>query len=143
MDTAKTVRLGAIRAALAVLAILVAGPTVLAQVPREPIKIGLLNALTGPLAVNGSEINEGIHLYWQDEMGNQVTGRAVRLIVEDSEGKPDVGLTKTKKLVESDRVHVILGPVSSAVALAIRDYVHERRIPLIITQATANNLTAD
>ena len=132
------------RAALAILALLlIMGSTALAQGAREPIKIGLLNPLTGFLAVNGAEINEGIRLYWQDEMGNQVAGRPVRLIVEDTEAKPDVGLTKVKKLVESDRVHLILGPVSSAVALAIRDYVHEHRVPLIITQATANNLTTE
>ena len=39
-----------------------AGQTATAQAPREPIKIGVLNAITGPLAVNGSEINEGIKL---------------------------------------------------------------------------------
>src|SRR5881396_983214 len=128
---------------LAVLAVWAAGLAGLAQAQKEPIRIGLLNALTGPLAVNGSEINEGIKLYWEDEMGGQVAGRPVRLIVEDDEGKPDVGLTKARKLVESDRVHLILGPVSSAVAVAIRDYVHERTIPTIITQATANNLTAE
>jgi branched-chain amino acid transport system substrate-binding protein len=126
-------------------AVLAAGAVrpALAQAPREPVKIGLLNALTGPLAVNGAEINEGIRLYWEDEMGGQVAGRPVRLIVEDSEGKPDVGLTKTRKLAESEKVHMILGPVSSAVAVAIRDYVVERKVPLIITQATANSLTAE
>ena len=123
------------------LAILASVPAAEAQ--REPIKIGVLNAITGPLAVNGTEINEGIYLYWQDEMANQVAGRPVKLIVEDSEGKPDVGLTKARKLVESDKVNLILGPVSSAVAVAMRDYVHERRVPTIITQATANQLTAE
>jgi branched-chain amino acid transport system substrate-binding protein len=122
---------------------LVCGVALVAQAQKEPIKIGLLNPITGPLAVNGTEINEGIKLYWEDEMGGQVAGRQVRLIVEDSEGKPDVGLTKIRKLVESDRVHLILGPVSSGVAVAIRDYVHERKVPTIITQATANSLTAD
>jgi branched-chain amino acid transport system substrate-binding protein len=122
-------------------AMVVPGAALVAQAQREPIRIGLLNAMTGPLAVNGTEINEGIRLYWEDELGSQVAGRPVRLIVEDSEGKADVGLTKVRKLVESDRVHLILGPVSSAVA--IRDYVHERTIPTIITQATANNLTAE
>jgi branched-chain amino acid transport system substrate-binding protein len=124
---------------LAIFVVLVASGV--AQGQREPIKIGVLNATTGPLAVNGSEINEGIRLYWEDEMSGQVAGRAVRLIIEDEEGKPDVGLTKTRKLVESDKVHAVLGPVSSAVAVAIRDYMHERKVPLIITQATANNLT--
>ena len=126
-----------------VVAMVVAGAALVAQAQREPIRIGLLNAMTGPLAVNGTEINEGIRLYWEDEMGSQVAGRPVQLIVEDSEGKADVGLTKVRKLVESDRVHLILGPVSSAVAVAIRDYVHERTVPTIITQATANNLTAE
>ena len=126
---------------LAVLAVLAGAGGAIAQAPREPIKIGVLNATTGPLAVNGSEINEGIRLYWEDEMSNQVAGRAVRLVIEDEEGKPDVALTKTRKLVESDKVHMVLGPVSSAVAVAIRDYMHERKVPLIITQATANTLT--
>src|SRR5262245_15844956 len=100
--------------ALAAVAILVTGTFRIADAQKDPIKIGVLNAITGPLAVNGTEINEGIKLYWEDEMSNQVAGRPVRLIVEDSEGKPDVGLTKVRKLVESDRVNLILGPVSSA-----------------------------
>ncbi len=129
--------------AIVILSVVAGTPAAFAQGSREPIKIGLINALTGPLAVNGSEINEGIKLYFEDEMAGQVAGRPVRLVVEDAEGKPDVGLTKTRKLVESDRVHVILGPVSSAVAVAIRDYVHERRVPTIITQATANTLTTE
>jgi branched-chain amino acid transport system substrate-binding protein len=126
---------------LVVLALLAVPLVAAAQAAREPIRIGVLNAITGPLAVNGSEINEGIKLYWEDEMNNQVAGRQVRLLLEDEEGKPDVALTKVRKLVESDKVHMVLGPVSSAVAVAIRDYMHERRVPLIITQATANHLT--
>jgi branched-chain amino acid transport system substrate-binding protein len=133
-------RLLAVLAAFATLAALAAAPA-LGQGSKEPIKIGGLNSTTGPLAVNGSEINEGMRLYWEDEMGGQVAGRPVRLYLEDDEGKPDVGLTKVRKLAESDKVHMILGPVSSAVAVAIRDYLVERKVPLIITQATANNLT--
>jgi branched-chain amino acid transport system substrate-binding protein len=125
------------------LAVLATGGAALAQAPKEPIKIGLINEVTGPLAVNGTEINEGIKLYWEDEMGNQVAGRPVSLIIADTEGKPDVGLTKTRKLVESDRVHLVLGPVSSAVAVAVRDYLQERKVAWVITQATANNLTAE
>jgi branched-chain amino acid transport system substrate-binding protein len=126
-----------------VLALVAPGAAAWAQGTREPIRIGLLNTYTGPLAINGSEINEGIRLYWEEEMGNQVAGRPVRLIADDDESKPDVGLTKVKKLTERDGVHMILGPVSSGVALAIRDYLHERKVPLIITQATANVLTAE
>ena len=66
-----------------VASVLVLGIVHGADAQKDPIKIGVLNAITGPLAVNGSEINEGIKLYWEDEMSNQVAGRAVRLIVED------------------------------------------------------------
>ena len=143
MDVKNRVSLWTGRVGLVVLAFLLLTSAALAQTSKEPIKIGVLNELTGPLAVNGSEVNEGIKLYWQDEMANQVAGRPVRLIVEDSEGKPDVGLTKARKLVERDGAHLILGPVSSAVASAFRDYLHERKVPTIITQATANQLTAE
>ena len=135
-------RWGMLMGLVAILALVVGSPA-FAQAPRDPIKIGLLNPITGPLAVNGTEINEGIRLYWEDEMGNQVAGRPVRLITEDTEGKPDVGLTKARKLAELDKVHLILGPVSSGVAVAIRDYIHARRVPTIITQATANQMTAE
>lgn len=143
MERKRIARLRSVLVGLGVVAMVVPGAALVAQAQREPIRIGLLNAITGPLAVNGTEINEGIRLYWEDEMGSQVAGRPVRLIVEDTEGKPDVGLTKVRKLVESDRVHLILGPVSSAVAVAMRDYVHERKAATIITQATANHLTAE
>ena len=138
-----TFRIRGTLSTLAVVAVLAAAVSALAQGTKEPIRIGMINALTGPLAVNGSEINEGIKLYWEDEMASQVAGRAVTLIVADAEGKPDVGLTKTRKLVESDRIHLLLGPVSSAVAIAIREYMNERKIPWVITQATANSLTAE
>ena len=142
MERKRIARLSSVLVGL-VVAMVLSGAALVAEAQREPIRIGLLNPITGPLAVNGSEINEGIKFYWEDEMRGQVAGRPVRLIVEDTEGKPDVGLTKARKLAESDRVHLILGPVSSAVALAIRDYVTERKVPTIITQATANQLTAE
>ena len=142
MERKRIARLSSVLVGL-VVAMVLSGAALVAEAQREPIRIGLLNPITGPLAVNGSEINEGIKFYWEDEMRGQVAGRPVRLIVEDTEGKPDVGLTKARKLAESDRVHLILGPVSSAVAVAIRDYVTERKVPTIITQATANQLTAE
>ena len=61
-------------------------------------------------------------------MNNQVAGRPVRLLIEDEVGKPDVALTKAQKLVESDKVHMILGPVSSATGVAIRDYMHDKKV---------------
>jgi capsular polysaccharide biosynthesis protein len=43
------------------------------------------------------------------EVGHQIAGRKVEVIVEDTQGKPDVALTKLRKLVESDKVQVLAG----------------------------------
>ncbi len=107
---------------------------------QEPIRIGVELALTGPLSVNGEDNRKGILLYLE-EIGYQVAGRKIEVTVEDGEGKPDVALTKVRKLVERDRVHVLVGIVNSAVGYAIRDYVHNQGIPLMITTAGAKDLT--
>src|SRR3989441_3221632 len=111
------------------------------QAPRSPIKVGLLLPYTGVIAINGQETSKGVEFYFS-KIGNKAGGREIQLLKEDDEAKPDVGLTKTRKLVERDRVDVLIGPVHSGVALAIRDYVHGQGIPLIVPVAFTRDLTA-
>jgi len=111
------------------------------QAPRPPIKVGLLLPYTGVIAINGQETSKGVEFYFA-KIGNRAAGREIQLIKEDDEAKPDVGLTKTRKLVERDRVDVLVGPVHSGVALAIRDYVHGQSVPLIVPVAFTRDLTA-
>lgn len=114
-----------------------------ADAERGSIRIGILNPYTGPLAKIGENSTNGFKLYL-DEIGNRVAGRRIELILEDDEAKPAVGLTKVRKLVERDRVHMLAGIISSAVAYAVRDYVHNNKVPLIIMgSAGANDLTAE
>jgi branched-chain amino acid transport system substrate-binding protein len=108
---------------------------------RSPIKIGLLLPYTGVIAINGQETSKGVEFYFA-KVGNKVGGREIQVVKEDDEAKPDVGLTKTRKLVERDRVDVLIGPVHSGVALAIRDYVHAQGVPLIVPVAFTRDLTA-
>jgi branched-chain amino acid transport system substrate-binding protein len=76
------------------------------------------------------------------KIGSKAGGREIQLIKEDTEAKPDVGLTKIKKLIERDRVEFVVGPVNSVVAIAIRNYVHEQGVPLIVPVAFTRVLTA-
>ena len=107
---------------------------------QEPIRIGLPLALTGPLALNGEDNRKGTLLYFE-EVGFQLSGRKVEVKVEDTEAKPDVALTKVRKLVERDRVHALVGIVSSAEAYALRDYIHAQGVPTVITTAGAKDVT--
>jgi branched-chain amino acid transport system substrate-binding protein len=85
-------------------------------------------------------MREGFKLAFE-EIGNKIAGRGVQIIVGDTELKPDVGLTKTRKLVESDKVNILAGVLSSGTGYAIRDYVHENKIPLVLTVAGGVALT--
>ena len=119
----------------------IAVPTTALAQARPPIKIGLLLPYTGVFTVQGQGVTRGLELYLS-KIGFRAAGREIELIKEDSEAKPDVAVTKIKKLVERDRVDFVVGPVSSAVALAIRNYVHDQGVPMIVPTASTRDLTA-
>jgi branched-chain amino acid transport system substrate-binding protein len=105
------------------------------------VNIGLLLPCTGVDSAQGTDTIKGFELYLK-KIGCRAGGRAIQLLKEDDEAKPDVALTKVKKLAESDRVDFLVGPISSAVALAIRSYVHEQGIPIVVPAAFTRVLTS-
>src|SRR5438128_1810073 len=110
------------------------GASAQAPAAKTPIKIGVLSPLSGPLAALARDVVDGARLY-VDEVHGEMAGRKVELIVEDYEFKAAVALTKTKKLVERDRVHVVVGVILSAAVLAMKDYIHAREVPFIVSGA--------
>ena len=107
----------------------------------EPtIRIGVMSPNTGPYAAIGEDVRNGFQLYL-DEVGAKVGGARLELVFEDSQAKPDVGLTKARKLVESDKVAFLGGVVSSSVAYALRDYVVEKNIPYVVSVSSADGRT--
>jgi branched-chain amino acid transport system substrate-binding protein len=123
-------------------AVLISTPIGYAQEPKPPVKIGILYPFTGPETYLGKRQLRGWELALE-QVDYKVAGRPIKLIAEDDKSDPSVGVTKTTKLIEQDRVHILCGVVSSAVAYAIRDIVHRREIPLIITMANAGELTRE
>jgi branched-chain amino acid transport system substrate-binding protein len=119
---------------VAVAAGMLRAPAAPAAEARTPIKIGVLAPLTGPLAAPARDIVDAARLY-VEEVNGEMAGRKVELLVEDYEFKSAVALTKTKKLVERDRVHVVVGVILSAAALAMKDYIHAQQVPFIISGA--------
>ncbi len=106
-----------------------------------PVKIGLLLPFSGPLTVLGTETAKGFELY-MEKVGGKASGRALTVLKEDTEAKPDVGLTKVKKLLERDGVDFIVGPVNTGVVMAIRNYIHGQAVPLVVPVAFTRELTA-
>lgn len=105
----------------------------------EPIKIGFLAPLTGPFAQNGRDMWEGFKLY-MDRTGYQLAGRKLEVIAEDSEGVPQIGLTKIRKLVEKDRINALAGIQFVPLVYASAPYLEQQRIPTLIL-STPDDIT--
>lgn len=105
----------------------------------EPLRIGLLLPYSKVYAVLGESITDGMRVVFES-MDNTVAGRRVELVREDEE-TPQVALRKVRKLVQSDRVDFLVGPVSSAVLAAIRDFVHQNRTLLLVANAGDDSLS--
>jgi branched-chain amino acid transport system substrate-binding protein len=105
-----------------------------------PIRIGLLAPLSGAFSATGKDMLVGAELYL-DEIGRQVAGRKIELIVEDTEGTPASALTKARKLVEQDRVHVLTGGLLASTGYALQPFVDGQRVPTTFPVIAADDLT--
>lgn len=132
-------RTSRLRFVLVILVILAAATLIRGQ-SQPPIKIGFIVPLSGALAQNGRDILNGFVMSL-DEIGNRAGGREIQVIVEDDEGIPAVGLTKARKLVESDKVHIMAGGLLSSTGYALAPYIDSMKIPMLFPVVSADDLT--
>src|SRR6202049_1554182 len=83
----------------------------------DTIKIGFVSTFRAPTAVIGNDMRNSFELAL-DHLGRKMGGKAVEVIYEDDQQKPDVGKQKIEKLVQSDKVDFIAGFIWSNVLLA-------------------------
>jgi branched-chain amino acid transport system substrate-binding protein len=97
-----------------ILGVIRAGPG-LAQTPE--LKIGIIGPFSGPAAGAAQQVLDGL-LLGVDAAAGKIGGLKTTVIREDDQLKPDVGLQAAQKLIERDKVNVIVGPQYSNVLLA-------------------------
>ncbi|HUF92746.1 MAG TPA: ABC transporter substrate-binding protein [Candidatus Limnocylindria bacterium] len=120
-----------------------AGPWVLrSHAQGGPIKIGVVLPYTGVYAVLGESITQGMELVFGRENWT-VAGRKIEMIKEDDEMKPPVGVRKTEKLIDSDKVDILTGPVHSGILMGMRDKVHNSKTILIVSNAGADAISRE
>ncbi len=86
----------------------------------DTIKVGIVTSLSGPYAILGADAAEGIEYAAKEINANGgIAGKKIELIKEDDEGKPDIALRKAEKIITKDGAKFILGPISSAISLAL------------------------
>jgi branched-chain amino acid transport system substrate-binding protein len=87
----------------------------------QPVKIGLLATLEGPFAAGGADGMRGAELALKQRDG-MAGGRKVELIKASSNANPDVAVNAVRKLVEQDKVDIVVGPLSGGEGIAVKDY---------------------
>ncbi len=103
------------------------------------VSVGLLLPKSGIYASLGNEIDDGF-TFALEQSGREGEFTIIR---EDTEMKPPVGLAKARKLVLQDEVDTIVGIVSSGVLGALRDFIHQVEVPLIVANAGNNTATGE
>lgn len=116
----------------------VCGPQTEAADNKTPIKIGVLQSLSGSLAPMGPFGVNGARLAAE---GATILGRPVELVVEDDRTDPRTGAQKARKLINVDKVVAIEGMVGSAVGIAVSMVCAEEKMPMILAGPSASELT--
>lgn len=106
----------------------------------ESFRIGLIAPTTGPFASFGQSQTEGMILALE-EYGYTVAGHEIELIVEDTRLDGEIAVDKSRKLHEQDDVHVIVGPTSGGVGLAVHDWAKTSGVPVVMSYSAPEDIT--
>src|SRR5580658_6380826 len=118
---------------------LFAGPAVAQQ---KTVKIGFVSSFSGPVAAIGNDMRNSFEL-GLDHLGRKLGGLPVEVVYEDDEVKPDVGLQKTQKLIQSDHVDFLAGYIWSNVFLASLPAITDSKTMTVVTNAGASQLAGN
>jgi len=120
------------------MALLAAGALSAGPAWSAPLKLGVINSITGPEAPIGENLTNGIKLAEEDL---KKKGIDVELVWEDDTGKPQVGISAVEKLATRDNVVGIVGAYTSAVTNAVARKAEQNKVPLVNPVASKEEIT--
>src|SRR5436309_2146970 len=113
-----------------------------AMAQQQTIKIGFISTFSGPVAAIGADMRNAFEL-GLDHRGRKIGDLPVEVIYEDDQTKPEVGVQKTQKLIESDKVDFVVGYIWSNVLLASLKPLVDSKTFTIVTNAGASQLAGE
>jgi len=109
---------------------------------ERTVKIGMIDPVTSVYAAEGSSEINGAKMALDEVNGKGgVIGRPLELIVEDAAANAGIAQQKAYKLVDRDEVDMLMGAVSSAVALSINQAAHDRGKVYMVTGGHTDPVT--
>src|SRR5438132_1626455 len=109
----------------------------------EPLKVGLVAALSGQSAKSGEGITRGLTIAIDEinKRGGVLGGRMLELIRRDDESNPSKGQVAALELIHKEKVAVLFGGIDSPVSLAIVPIANKEKIPFMGVWAAATTIT--
>lgn len=128
--------------ALAVLAVSAVGVTAGRAQSPAPVKIGVIQPLSGSVAASGNYVRMGAEIArdWTNTKGG-VLGRKVELVIEDNKSDPKEAASAAEKLIVRDKVPVIMGAWGSSMTLAAMPKLEEYGVPMVVETSSAASIT--
>jgi branched-chain amino acid transport system substrate-binding protein len=125
--------------AIVALAAVVAGPAPAA----DPVKIGLVAALSGQAAKSGEGITRGLTIAIDEinAKGGVLGGRKLELVRRDDESNPSKGQVAARELIDREKAAALFGGIDSPVSLAILPVINKEKVPFMGVWAAATNIT--
>lgn len=112
-------------------------------VAAEPVKIGLVTALSGQSALAGEAISRGLQLAI-DELnaaGGVLGGRKFELVRRDDEANPAKGVVAARELIYREKVAVVFGGLDTPVSMAIVPLMNQQKVPFMGPWAAGTGVT--
>lgn len=109
----------------------------------EPIKIGLITALSGQSALAGESLTRGIQVAIDEinAKGGLLGGRPVQLVRRDDEANPAKGVVAARELIYKEKVAVIFGGLDTPVSMAVVPLVNQAKMPFMGAWAAGTPIT--
>lgn len=123
--------------------ILVLGGILLGCSPAaKEVKIAFAGPMTGDAANYGKLMSQGVRLAVDERNANGgIGGNTVKLLIEDTEGKPEKATAGIEKLVSIDKISGLIGTVFSSAALVVAPRLEAEKIVMISPSASHAELT--
>ncbi len=109
----------------------------------DPIKVGLITALSGQSAQAGEAISRGLSLA-ADEInaaGGVLGGRKFELVRRDDEANPAKGVVAARELIYREKVALLFGGLDTPVSMAIVPLVNQEKVPFVGPWAAGTAIT--
>lgn len=102
----------------------------------QPIKVGWLSSLTGPLSSAALAENQGVQLAVEEiNKAGGILGRPIELLTRDTAGDPTKAVNFAQQLAFSDKVQFVIGPVNSGEGLAATPIIARAGVPNLVIGA--------